>query len=106
MSAAAAKPEPTGLRNTLTIATIAGALLLMLAIWPLSMTPMIFDSGQSAATWSVFLAIWAMPVVLIAGLVTGWVGIARDAHGVVVAGLILAALPVLAGAGVLVMSGI
>ena len=89
----------------MTLATIVGALLLMLAAWPLSMSPMIFDSGQSAETWGVFLAIWAMPVVLVAGLATGWIGFARNARGTVIAGLAVAALPVLAAIGILVMSG-
>ena len=104
MSMAAAKPESAGLRNTLTIATIAGGLLLMLAVWPLSMTPEIFDSGQNAQTWGVFLGIWAMPVGLVAGLATGWIGFARNAHGVAIAGLILAALPVLTAIGILAMA--
>jgi hypothetical protein len=105
MSLAVAQPESASLRTALTIATVIGGLLLMLAVWPLSMTPLIFDSGESPMTWGVFLAVWAMPVVLIAGLLMGWIGFARNAHGVAVAGLIVAVLPVLAAIGILVMSG-
>lgn len=87
------------------IATILGGLLLMLAAWPLTMSPAIFDSGESTAAWEVFLAIWAMPVVLLIGLAVGWIGFARNVHNVVIAGLVIAALPVFAAIGVLMMSG-
>jgi hypothetical protein len=105
MSLAAAQPESASLRTVLTIATVIGGLLLMLAVWPLSMTPLIFDSGESPTTWGVFLAIWAMPVVLLAGLIIGWVGFARNRRSIVIVGLIVAMLPVLAAAGILMMSG-
>ena len=87
-------------------ATIAGALLLMLDVWPLMMTPMIFDSGESADAWSIFLAIWSMPALLIVGLVMGWIGFAKGARRLVTFGLILAALPVIGAVGVLVMAGV
>ena len=86
-------------------ATIVGGLLLMLSVMPLMMSPMIFDSGESPEAWTIFAAIWLMPVVLIAGLVIGWIGFARGAQGMVTFGLILAALPLVAAVGVLVMAG-
>jgi hypothetical protein len=105
MMQTAAPAESAGLRTAMVPATIIGGLLLMLSAWPLAMSPMVFDSGESADTWGVFIAIWMMPVVLIAGLVTGWVGSARNARNVVIGGLALSALPVLATVGILVMSG-
>jgi hypothetical protein len=87
-------------------ATIVGVLLLMLGTWPLSMSPMIFDSGESMETWSLFIAIWLMPVALIAGIAIGWIGLARNTRGIVTFGLALAALPLLVLVGVLAMAGV
>jgi small-conductance mechanosensitive channel len=87
-------------------ATVIGVLLLMAAAWPLSMSPEIFDSGQSAETWSIFIAIWLMPVALLAGIAIGWIGFSRNARRVVITGLVLAALPVLAAIGILAMAGV
>ena len=87
-------------------ATALGVLLLMLSAFPLSMSPMIFDSGQDATTWSLFIAIWLMPLVLIAGLAIGWIGFSRNAQGGVALGLVIAALPVAIGLGVLAMAGV
>jgi hypothetical protein len=101
---AGAQSESSGLRNLMLAATVVGVLLLMVAAWPLSMSPMIFDSGMSFTTWSIFLAIWTMPVLLIAGVIVGWAGFARNARNIVAAGLVLAALPVLAALGILIMA--
>lgn len=87
-------------------ATVIGVLLLMAAAWPLSMSPMIFDSGQSAETWSIFIAIWMMPVALLAGIAVGWIGFARNARRTVITGLVLAVLPVLAAIGILIIAGV
>jgi hypothetical protein len=87
-------------------ATVVGVILLMLSVFPLMMSPMIFDSGESTTAWSIFLAIWSMPVLLIAGLVTGWIGFFRNAARMVVFGLILAVLPLIAALGVLIMAGV
>lgn len=98
--------ESSSLRNVMLAATVVGVILLMLSAWPLMMSPMIFDSGESPEAWAIFATIWLMPVVLIAGLVIGWIGFARKARGMAMFGLILAALPVLAAVGVLVMAGV
>jgi hypothetical protein len=87
-------------------ATVIGVLLLLAAAWPLSMSPMIFDSGQSAEIWSIFIAIWLMPAALFAGIVVGWIGFARTARRIVMTGLMLAILPVLAAIGILIMAGV
>ncbi len=87
-------------------ATIVGAVLLVLSAVPLMMSPMIFDSGETAEAWTIFAAIWLMPVVLIAGLIIGWIGFARNVRRMVTLGLILAALPLIAAVGVLVMAGV
>lgn len=99
------RPESAGLRNLMVVATVAGGLLLMASAWPLSMSPEIFDSGKDATTWGIVIALWLMPVALVAGLVVGWVGFARNRGNVVALGLVLAALPVLAAIGILVMAG-
>jgi hypothetical protein len=100
-----ARTESSGLRNTLLAATVVGVILVMLSALPLMMSPMIFDSGESAATWSIFVAVWSMPVLVIAGLVIGWIGFSRNTTRTAVFGLILAALPVVAALGVLIMAG-
>lgn len=97
--------QSAGLRVFLVVVTAIGVLLLMAGTFALRMSPMIFDSGQSLTTWSLFIFLWLMPVALIAGLVIAWVGYAKEAMGAVVGGLILAALPVAIAAGVIVMAG-
>ena len=87
-------------------ATAIAVVVLMLSTAPLMMSPMIFDSGESAAAWTVFTAIWCAPLVIIAGIATGWVGFARNRRRLVMTGLIVAAVPVLAAVGVLVMAGV
>jgi len=89
----------------MTVATIIGVLLLMASTFVLRMSPEIFDSGYNVTTWSVVIAIWSAPVLLIAGLVIGWVGTVRNRRSLVVLGLVLAAVPVLASAGIIVMAG-
>lgn len=101
-----ARTESSGLRNLMLAATVVGVILLMLSLFPLTMSPMIFDSGESTAAWSIFLTIWSLPVLLIVGLVIGWIGFSRDAPRTVVLGLIVAVLPVAAALGVLVMAGV
>ena len=102
----AARTESSRLRNIMLAATVVGVILLMLSVFPLMMSPMIFDSGESAQTWSLFIAIWSLPLLVIAGLVIGWIGFSRNAAHTVVFGLLLAALPVIAALGVLVMAGV
>ncbi|HEY5338552.1 MAG TPA: hypothetical protein VIJ85_10130 [Rhizomicrobium sp.] len=106
MTDAPRRPESATLRNTLVAATVIGVLLLMLSVFPLMMSPMIFDSGESADTWSIFIAIWLAPVVLIAGLVIGWIGFASGARRVAIAGLVVAAVPAVLALGVLIMAGV
>ena len=105
MSTAPVKPESASLRNLLIAASVIGALALMASVMPLMMSPMIFDSGESPAAWGWFVALWLMPVVLIAGLAIGWMGFARRSRRIAVAGLVLFALPILATIGILVMAG-
>jgi small-conductance mechanosensitive channel len=93
------------LRNLLIAVTVVGILLLMASAFPLGMSPEIFDSGESVTTWSVFIALWLMPALLILGIAIAWVGFARNARKIVVCGLALAALPVLIAIGVIVMAG-
>jgi hypothetical protein len=100
------KPESAFLRNAMVAATVIGALVLSLSAWPLSMTPELFDSGYSLEVWSLVIAIWLMPVALIAGLALGWWGFARNRRGVVVSGLAIAALPVLLAIGYLAIGGV
>lgn len=106
MSNATARTESSKLRNLMLAATVVGVILLMLSVFPLTMSPMIFDSGESTAAWSIFFAIWSMPVLLIVGLVIGWIGFARNAARMTMIGLIVAVLPVVAALGVLVMAGV
>jgi hypothetical protein len=106
MTQAPSQAESPGLRNAMIAATVVGVLLLMAAAWPLSMSPMIFDSGQTAETWSIFIAIWLLPVALFAGIAIGWIGFSRNAKNVAITGLVVAVLPVLAAIGILVMAGV
>jgi hypothetical protein len=87
-------------------ASAIGALVLSLSAWPLSMTPELFDSGYGLDVWSLVIAIWLLPVALVAGLALGWWGFARNRSGVVASGLVLAAAPVLLAIGYLVIGGV
>jgi len=99
-------PESVFLRNAMVAATVIGALVLSLSAWPLSMTPELFDSGYGLDVWSLVIAIWLMPVALVAGLVLGWWGFARNRARIVTAGLAIAALPVLLAICYLVIGGV
>jgi hypothetical protein len=105
MSTAPARAESSRLRNIMIAATVVGVLLLIASGGLLMMSPMLFDSGASAASWSIFIAVWMAPLVLIAGIVIGWIGFACGTPHMVTAGLVIAALPVLAAVGVFVMAG-
>jgi hypothetical protein len=97
--------ESSGLRNLMIAATAIAVVVLMLLTVPLMMSPMLFDSGESAAAWGVFAAVWSAPLLVTAGIAVGWIGFARNARRMVVAGLIVAAVLVLAAIGILVMAG-
>jgi len=86
-------------------ASAIGVLALMLSVGLFAMLPSVFDSGESAAAWGIFVFVWSMPLVLIGGLVLGWVGFARNSQGMVVAGLLVAGLPLAVAAGVIAMAG-
>ena len=105
MSTAPARVESSSLRNLMVAASVIGALLLMASFGVLMMSPMLFDSGEGPEAWTIFTIVWLMPVVLIAGLVIGWIGFARDARRMVIAGLCIAAVPPLLALGVIVMAG-
>ena len=97
-------PTPA-LRNIVLVATIVAGVLLMASSFPLRMTPEIFDSGYDFTTWSLFLFLWFMPVVLIGGIVIAWMGLSRNSQNMVVLGLALSGLPVAVAAGIIVMAG-
>jgi|GEM_PF-6792282 small-conductance mechanosensitive channel len=105
MTNSSAQTESSSLRNLMLGATVLGVFALMASAFPLSMSPEIFDSGEDVATWSLFIGLWLMPVVLIAGLAIGWIGFARNARNLALLGLVLAALPLLVAIGILVMAG-
>ena len=88
------------------VATVVGVIALMLGMFPLMMSPMIFDSGESAAAWSIFIFIWLMPAILLGGLIIGWVGLAAGRRAVTVAGLVMVAAPIAIAAGILAMAGV
>lgn len=100
-----AMAQSPGLRNFLLVVTVLAGFLLMASTYPLTMSPMLFDSGESAAAWSVFIFVWLMPMLLIAGVAVAWWGYAKNAGRRVVFGLLVAAAPVLIAAGILVVSG-
>lgn len=93
------------LRALLVITTIVAALALMAGTFVLRMTEEIFDSGQNSTTWSIFLFVWAMPVLLLAGLSIGWIAYARGARAVAWLGLALALSPLLIAAGIIAIAG-
>ncbi len=93
------------LRAFLVITTFVAALALMMGTFVLRMTGEIFDSGQNSTTWSVFLFIWAMPVLLIVGVAVGWIAYARRARTVAWLGLAIALAPLLIAAGIIAIAG-
>ena len=101
-----APAESSGLRNLLIAATVVGVLALWVSAIPLTMSPMIFDSGESNEAWAWFIAIWSMPVVIIAGLVAGWVGFVRRNRTVAIAGMVISAIPIVLAIGFLLQAGL
>jgi len=99
------RSESAFLRNLMIGATVIGVLVLMAGFGLLMMSPMLFDSGESVAAWGIFIFVWSMPLLLIAGLAIGWFGFARNREGVVAAGLFIAGLPLMIAMSVIAMAG-
>ena len=76
----------------LIIATAVLGLSLLPAAMAVMFSPMAFDSGQSAQTWTLVLLVWAYPVLVVLGLLAGWVLYAIRAYRTSVA---LTLLPLL-----------
>jgi hypothetical protein len=103
MSNAAATPRPARLGLALILETLLSGAFLMLIVLPLMMSPMMFDSGERDASWAFFTALWAAPVVVLAGIAGAWIGYAVRAYRLSVAGLIAAGLPIALTAGTTVL---
>jgi hypothetical protein len=82
-----------GLRGWLIGLTVLGILATLCSFVPLMMSPMIFDSGESAWAWTIFLAMWLSPVAWIGGIIVGWTGYAFGSHFLALSGVVLIALP-------------
>jgi hypothetical protein len=92
-------------RAILILVTVVAIIALMAGTFVLRLSPEIFDSGSNATTWSVFLILWLMPILLIAGVVIAWVAYIRKAQRFVILGLTLAVAPILVAAGIIMMAG-
>ena len=98
------RERPGWLLPVLIVATVVatGSIIINLAM--MMMSPMMFDSGESRGAWTAFIAVWTAPLVILLGIVLGWIGYARHGTKLATAGIALMALPlaaVLAVAGVL-----
>jgi len=98
MSAATSMPSrrPGWLFPVLIGATVLGAGEVIFDLAAMMMSPMMFDSGESRAAWAAFTAIWTMPLVVILGLLLGWIGYARHGTRLATAGIVLLVLPLVA----------
>jgi hypothetical protein len=92
-----------GLRGWLIGLTVLGILATMGSAIPLMMSPMIFDSGESAWAWTLFLAMWLSPVAWIGGIIVGWIGYSFGSHFLTLAGVVLIALPFAALVGAIIL---
>jgi hypothetical protein len=99
MSNAVIAPRPARLGLALILETLLSGAFLMLIVMPLMMSPMIFDSGETDARFVFFSALWAAPIVVLAGIAGAWIAYGVRAYRLSVAGLITAGLPIALTAG-------
>jgi len=85
------------------VATIAALVSFVVNLAMMMMSPMMFDAGESAGLWAVFIAIWLTPLVLAAGIAVAWLGFGIRWTGVAIAGHAIVLAP--AAMWVLVLFG-
>jgi hypothetical protein len=53
--------------------TLLWGALAVASVFPVMMSPMLFDSGESALAWGMFAAILAFPILCACSIVASWV---------------------------------
>ncbi|HEY5209825.1 MAG TPA: hypothetical protein VIJ42_10310 [Stellaceae bacterium] len=75
------------------VATLVALVSFVVNLAIMMMSPMMFDAGESAWLWTVFIAIWLTPLVLAAGIAVAWLGFGIRWTGVAIAGLAIVLAP-------------
>jgi ABC-type Fe3+ transport system permease subunit len=60
---------------------------------------MLFDAGENATAWTIFIAIWACPLMLLLGMTIAWIAFAARAYWLIWAAGVIAVLPIVVLAG-------
>jgi NADH:ubiquinone oxidoreductase subunit 6 (subunit J) len=55
------------------VVTLLWGALALASVFPVMMSPMLFDSGESAWAWGIFSAILAFPILCVCSIVASWV---------------------------------
>jgi hypothetical protein len=96
--------RPVALLVGLIVATVVSVALVFASVFPLMFSPMLFDSGATAVAWTVFIAAWSVPLLVLAALVIAWIGFAARVYWMIWIAAVLAALPVVVLAGVFALA--
>ncbi|HEY1837604.1 MAG: hypothetical protein WBQ17_17695 [Rhizomicrobium sp.] len=99
MSNAVIVPRPGKLGLALVLETLLSGAFLILIVFPLMMSPMIFDSGETNSRWAFFTALWLSPLVVLAGIVAAWIAYGVRVYWLSIAGLVAAGIPIALAAG-------
>jgi hypothetical protein len=89
--------RPRWLLPVLIAATVLGAGMMLVDLGAMVISPMLFDSGESSGAWAMFAAIWIAPFVVLFGILSGWIGFARQRAWLATGGIALMVIPLIAG---------
>ena len=89
----AARPKRLG--KFLKIATVLCVVVGFASILPLMMSFMVFDAGETRQAWTLFIAIWSMPIVMLRALAVAWIAYGARAFKASVAALVVFLMPFL-----------
>jgi len=92
-SEATARPRRLG--KFLKIATVLCIVVGIGSIAPLLMSFMVFDAGVTRQAWTLFIAIWSLPIVMLGALAIAWIAYGARAFKSSVAALVVFSLPLL-----------
>jgi hypothetical protein len=87
----AARPRRLG--KFLKIATVLCVVVGIGSVLPLLMSFMVFDAGETRQAWTLFIAIWSLPIVMLGALAMAWIAYGARAFKVSVAALVVFSLP-------------
>ena len=87
--------RPKRLGKYLKIATVLCVVVGFASILPLMMSFMVFDAGETRQAWTLFIAIWSLPIVMLGALAIAWIAYGATAFKISVAALVVFLVPFL-----------